>query len=338
MSPPVPLVDLKTLQDASAFVKASGEIRQTPVALHVDDCLRSSDHGSALPPSCTVHLKLENAQVGGSFKLRGVVNQIAHLDVDDPSAAHLFTISGGNYGKAFATLVNRKAYKNTVLMPTSAPLERVALIESLGSTVVRVDTSQLLDKVQEYQASGLTFVDSIDDHNLVNGYSSLGFELADVFQDIDVLLVPCGGGGLLAGISAAFGLLGRKTKVFGVEPETADSMRQSFERNEAVKMPGAHSVASGLAPPFAGRLTFPLCKQFAAGICTVSDSQIIAAMKTLHESLGLLVEPSGAAGVAALLFGKVPVDLQNKTVVVVISGGNISLDNFRTLSAEETHD
>ena len=146
--------------------------------------------------------------------------------------------SGGNYGKAFATLVNslERKIKNTVLVPSSAPDDKARLIESLGSVVHRPPTSRLVEEIEKLKQDGYTYVNPVDDDYLISGYSSLPFEIIDqIIQEPDVILVPCGAGGMLASISATLRLVGwSSTAIYGVEPETADSMRQSFKIKRAV--------------------------------------------------------------------------------------------------------
>ncbi|XP_028307102.1 uncharacterized protein LOC114465926 isoform X2 [Gouania willdenowi] len=198
---------------------------------------------------CNMHLKLENLQRTGSFKIRGVANQFSRR----PRGGHFVTMSAGNYGKSFAFASKHYGSKGKVVMPETAPESRSVLIQSFGVEVERVPTQCLMDVVNRcVQQDNMTFLHSYDDLDLIAGHASLGFEVLEVMPEPDVVVVCCGGGGLLAGVAAALKRSGcDRTRIYGVEPEGACTMYQSLIEKKPVGM-DAKSIASGLAPPFAG--------------------------------------------------------------------------------------
>ncbi|KAM4711686.1 L-threonine ammonia-lyase-like isoform 2-T2 [Anableps anableps] len=253
-----------------------------------------------LSVSCSIHIKLENMQKTGSFKIRGVANQFSRR----PSGGHFVTMSAGNYGKSFAYASKHFGSKGKVVMPETAPESRAILV----------------------QEDNMTFLHSYDDLDLIAGHASLGMEVLEVVPEPDVVVVCCGGGGLLAGVAAAIKLSGcKKTRIYGVEPQGACTMYQSFVEKKPVWME-TKSIASGLAPPSAGRLPFELCQLYVEQIVLVSDEEIKAAVSALYRA-GLVVEPSGSAAFAALVNNKIP-DLEGKNVVCILSGGNVGKDEL----------
>lgn len=272
---------------------------------------------------CNIHIKLENMQRTGSFKIRGVANQFARR----LKGGHFVTMSAGNYGKSFAYACKHYGSKGKVVMPETAPISRSVLIQSLGVKVERAPTPRLIDVVnRSVQEDNMTFLHSYDDPDIIAGHASLGFEILEVVPYPDVVVVCCGGGGLLAGVAAAIKLSGcENTKIYGVEPEGACTMYKSFIEKKPVGM-DAKSIASGLAPPFAGSLPYELCQKYVENIVLVTDEEIKSAVSTLYKA-GLVVEPSGTAAFAAVTNDKIP-DINGKNVVVILSGGNIGKDEL----------
>ncbi|XP_019732680.1 uncharacterized protein LOC109520137 [Hippocampus comes] len=270
-----------------------------------------------------IHIKLENMQRTGSFKIRGVANQFARR----PKGGNFVTMSAGNYGKAFAYASKHYGSKGKVVMPETAPMSRSVLIQSFGVDVERVPTPCLMDVVKHcVQDDDMTFLHSYDDLDLIAGHASLGLEVLEVVPEPDVVVVCCGGGGLLAGVAAALKLSGcDKTRIYGVEPEGACTMYKSFIEKKPVGM-DTSSIASGLAPPFAGTLPYELCQRYVEEIVLVSDDAIKSAVSTLYRA-GLVVEPSGSAAFAAIAAGKIP-RLEGRNVVCILSGGNIGKDEL----------
>ncbi|XP_066580037.1 L-threonine ammonia-lyase [Amia ocellicauda] len=281
-------------------------------------------HQTTLPPSvaCSLHLKMENMQRTGSFKIRGVANQFARR----PEGGQFVSMSAGNYGKAFAFASKHYGTRGKIVMPETAPSSRATLIASFGVEVEKAPTTRVLSVVERcIREDNMTFLHPYDDIDLIAGHGSLGLEILEVVPDPDIVVVCCGGGGLLAGAAAAIKLSNSRTKVYGVEPEGACTMYKSFIEKKPVSM-DAQSIASGLAPPCAGDLTYRICQQHVEGIVLVSEEQIEAAVSTLYRA-GLVVEPAGAAAFAALAEDKIP-DAAGKSVVVVLSGGNVGKEEL----------
>ncbi|XP_039617026.1 L-threonine ammonia-lyase [Polypterus senegalus] len=310
---------LEMIKDARKLIKESplGVINTqlvpwTQTSLHMDI-------------SCNLYLKLENMQKTGSFKIRGVTNQL----VKKTKGEKFVTMSAGNYGKSFAYALNHHGFQGKVLMPDTAPPTRSAIITKFGIEVERMPSRLLMSGVERCIAeSNMTFLHSFDDLDLIAGYGSIGLEILDVIPSPDVILVCCGGGGLLSGVAAAIKLSNcSNTRVYGVEPEGACTMHKSFIEKRPVSL-NAKSIAVGLAPPFAGTMTFAICQRYVEDILLVTDEEIMRAVSILYNA-GLVVEPSGAAAFAALTENKVP-DISGKTIVVILSGGNISKQELST--------
>lgn len=320
------MLSLEIMKDASDYVAKSGLCRRTPILknteqLFDDDRIKSTK----------LHLKLENMQNSGCFKMRGVTHQLHKIKPSLKIGQKLVTFSGGNYGKAFSMVTGIMKIPSTVIMSNTVPSNRVGVIESYGSEVELVDPTELVATIKKRQSEGMLYMDPFDDYNLIAAYGGVGFEILEDVPDTDIVVVPCGGGGLLSGIATGIRAMGgNNMKIYGVEPETANTMKDSFKIGQPAKLPGARSVASGLCPPYAGEITYKVCKENVDDILLVNDEEIKNAIRSLYK-LGLIIEPSGAAGLAAVLSGKIPVDIKNKTITVVLSGGNITLDDLKEI-------
>lgn len=272
-----------------------------------------------------VYLKLENMQTTGSFKIRGVASQMAYIPEDvKRGEKKLITMSAGNYGKAFAFALNKLGLPGLCLMPLTAPSSRVQLIKSYGVEIEQLPTSDLLSTVDKYVAErGYTFLHSFDEHYLIAGYGSASLEILEDGVKPDIVIVCCGGGGLVSGVAATFKLSGLSNcEVYAVEPEGSPTMYESFKKGEPVTIPTVKSVAGGLSPPFAGKLTFQHCKKFVEDVVLVTDKELVDTMAMFYKR-GLVVEPSGCAAMAALVNGRIP-DVAGKKVVVFVTGGNVT--------------
>ncbi|XP_028397973.1 uncharacterized protein LOC114521673 isoform X2 [Dendronephthya gigantea] len=290
----------ENLNKAKMVVEKSPFVLRTPI-------LKNAEELFGLDKRCNLHIKLETLQKTGSFKTRGLVNQLAHLPpsvLEDKKS--LVAMSAGNYGKAFAFAAQQLGLPATVVMPDVAPISRVKIIEGYGAHVERVPVQELKQTVDRHVIQdGMHFLHSFDDTNLICGCASAGFEMLDDIPNPDIVVVCCGGGGLLSGVAAAMKHSGKTTKVYGAEPEGAPKMFQSLQEGKAVTLKSIDTIASGLAPPMAGKNNFEVIKNCIEGIILVSDEEIGRAMRVLYDG-GLVVEPSGAAAFAALLANKVP--------------------------------
>ncbi|XP_033124860.1 serine racemase-like isoform X2 [Anneissia japonica] len=316
-SKPCTLITKEDLKIAYDVVQQSFLCVRTPTIHHCQQAF-------GIEATIDLHLKLESSQTTGSFKVRGLANQLANLpQAVSKGECHVITMSAGNYGKALSYAANKLGIPVTVVMPETAPDNRAILMRGYGSKVERVDVSELQSKVDELVAEkGMHFCHPFDDLHLIAGHGSLGLEILEDLPSPDIVLVCCGGGGLLAGTAAAIKLHCKSCRVYGVEPETACAMYQSREKGVAVTDHNCHSIAAGLSPPYAGKICFAHITKFVDEMLLVTDSEIISAVKHLYNA-GLKVEPSGAAAFAALMHHRVP-DVSGKKVVVVITGGNVS--------------
>ncbi|XP_016312909.1 L-threonine dehydratase catabolic TdcB-like [Sinocyclocheilus anshuiensis] len=302
--------------------EACGTVRCSPLDVINTPMIPWSQTTLPLNNPCNIHIKLENMQRTGSFKIRGVANQFARR----LKGGHFVTMSAGNYGKSFAYACKHYGSKGKVVMPETAPISRSVLIQSLGVEVERAPTPRLMDVVnRSVQEDSMTFLHSYDDPDLIAGHASLGFEILEVVPYPDVVVVCCGGGGLLAGVAAAIKLSGcENTKIYGVEPEGGEYSNSFFTVSQVRSC--CKLLASGLAPPFAGSLPYELCQKYVENIVLVTDEEIKSAVAILYRA-GLVVEPSGTAAFAAVTNDKIP-DINGKNVVVILSGGNIGKDEL----------
>lgn len=311
-------VSLNGIKAACDILYRNPDIIQTPLLCHVQGMF------PVLDQDIDLYLKLENMQTTGSFKIRGVTNQMEHLppEVRDGSRQAV-TFSAGNYGKAFAHCMSRKGLKGLVLMPHTAPDDRVDMIKSFGMEARKVPSSEIKDHVDMCVSEGYALLHSFDDVSLVHGYGSIAMEILKIVPDPDVVAVCCGGAGLVAGIAAGLKLSGcQNCRVYAVEPTGAPTLYESFKAGHAVTIPGVKSVATGLMPPCTGELPYEICKKYLEEVLLVSDDEMIQSMKMLYDR-GLKVEPAGSAAFTALVQGRIK-DVQGKKVVVVITGGNIT--------------
>lgn len=279
-------------------------------------------------------LKAENLQKTGSFKVRGALNRILRMDAPARDRG-VVTISAGNHAQALAWAAATAGVPCTVVMPEDASRSKAAASRAYGAEVVLHGTvfeafQKSLDLAEE---EGLTFVHPFDDPEIVAGQGTVGLEILEDVPELEAVIVPVGGGGLISGVAAAVKGLHPDARVFGVEPEGAAAMHRSLEEGEAVRLDRVETVADGLSAPMAGDLTFEHVTAHVDDVVLVSEEEIVRATALLLSRAKLLVEPAGAAGVAALLAGKVP--LEGGPVVALLSGGNVDLDVLARLLPDD---
>jgi threo-3-hydroxy-L-aspartate ammonia-lyase len=273
-----------------------------------------------------VFFKCENLQRAGAFKFRGASNKILSLN-DAERKRGVVAFSSGNHAQAVALAAREAGVRAVVTMPTDAPRTKVEATRGYGAEVVfydrqRDDREACARSLSE--RDGLILVPPYDDYLVMAGQGTCGLELLEEVPDLDCVLVPCSGGGLFAGVSVAAKAVNPLIHCFPVEPDTADDTRQSLLKHERVTIPPPPTIADGLRVPTPGALTFPIIQQNASAVLTVSDEQMIAALRFLLLRLKILVEPSGVVGAAAVMFQKLPP--QMKRVGVILSGGNLDAD------------
>ena len=269
-----------------------------------------------------VYLKCENFQRVGAFKFRGAFNAVSRLSEAEKSQGVL-TYSSGNHAQAMALVGRLLNVSTTVVMPDNAPSTKRAATEAYGATVIDYNTVETTrEKIaKELQAKQeFTLIPPYDHLDVISGQGTAALELLDEVQQLDMLLVPCGGGGLLSGSAIAAKGKAPACRVFGVEPEVADDATLSFRTGTLHTVHNPPTIADGTRTPSLGKITFPLVLETVDDMLTVSESAIVDAVRFLFYRMKLVVEPSGALGVAALLSGKVSAAGK---VGVIISGGNI---------------
>ena len=278
-----------------------------------------------------IFLKAENLQRMGAFKFRGAYNRVSTLSAAE-RAAGVVTSSSGNHAQALALAARLCDAHATILMPSDAPDSKRAATRDYGGTVVDFDrytadrealTAALADEL------GATVVHAYDDPYIISGAGTAGLELVEETGELDALLVCTGGGGLLAGCSLAVKSRYPATRVYGVEPEASDDWQRSLAAGRRVRVDVVSTVADGQQLPTPGELNFAVARDLLAGIVTVTDDEVVSAMRFLFERMKLVVEPSGASALAALLAGKL--DVRGLRVGVTLSGGNIDAVRFASL-------
>lgn len=275
-------------------------------------------------------LKLELFQKTGSFKARGALNRIDELTPEE-RARGVVTISAGNHAQAVAWAARAAGTTATVVMPATAVRSKVDATRGYGGEVILAEGDLLATALALKEERGLALVHPFDDPAVIAGAATLGLELFEDVADADVVLVGCGGGGILSGIGIAARALCPGCRVIGVEPEGAPGMRLSLDRGSPQKLASVHTIADGLAAPFAGNLTFAHVQRLGLEIVTVTDDAIKDAMWLLIERCKVLAEPAAAAGLAALLSGQVTVQ-PGQRVVCVVTGGNVARERLKALA------
>jgi len=281
-----------------------------------------------------VVVKCENFQRTGSFKFRGAWNAISLLTSTE-SKNGIIAHSSGNFAQAVALVAKILHMKATIIMPNNATPSKIKATKEYGAEIVLCgnnpgDRAKMVEElVQEYSYK---LIHPFDDYRVIFGAGTTAFELINAVNRLELLLVPVGGGGLISGCSIAAKGLNPRIKVIGVEPKNADDAYRSFQTGERVPVENPNTIADGLKTSV-GELTFPIIQKYVDNIITVTEEQIIDAMKFYWERMKLVVEPSGAVPLAGLLSGTIDSPLiKNKRIGIIISGGNIDLsDFFRTL-------
>ena len=280
-----------------------------------------------------VFLKCENLQRGGAFKIRGAANLILSLSKEELGRG-VVAFSSGNHAQATAIAAKHVGTRATIVMPEDAPRSKMEPTRALGARIVTYDRlreDREAIAARELAETGGTLIPPFDHPMIMAGQGTTALELLeDVPGDSpDALVVCVGGGGLLAGCATIAKSMRSGIRIFGVEPELAKDTALSFAAGERVTIPVPETIADGLRVTSPGKLTFPVIRRHVESILLVSESEIRATMKFLLERLKILVEPSGAVAVAAVLFGMLPPEI--KSVGVVISGGNVDLDFLKAL-------
>jgi threonine dehydratase len=307
------MITLHDIQEAQERIRA--HLLETP-------CVFSSHLSEKV--GARVYLKLENAQRTGSFKERGALNRLLSLSESEKKRG-VVTASAGNHAQAVAYHATKLGIVSTIFMPQCTPIIKATRTEGFGANVRFVgenydDTQQA---ALEYAVeSGAVYVHAYDDDLVIAGQGTLALELMTQIPDLDVMVTPVGGGGLIAGIAMALNALKPSVRVVGVEPGNLMSMKSAIDAHALVSLPAAATLADGIRVRRVGHKTYEICSKLVHEWAGVSDDEIARAILFLLEEQKTIAEGAGAAGVAALFDGRIK-DLKNKTICVVIGGGNI---------------
>ena len=272
---------------------------------------------------CELFLKAENLQRAGSFKVRGAANKIASL-TPDQKAGGVIAASAGNHAQGVALAAANLGIPCTIVMPTGASLPKVEATRGYGATVLLQGDD--FDQSQRYarrvmRENGMTFIPAFDDPAIVAGQGTIGLEMLEQVEDLDAVVVPAGGGGLISGIGLAIKETAPGIRVVGVQAAAATAVVDSYKANRRVTVKGQPTVADGIAVGTPGKITLPLVSRYVDDMVVVEEDEITQAMMLLLERGKLLVEGAGAVGFAAVLGGKI--EVAGKRVAVVLSGGNV---------------
>ncbi len=276
-------------------------------------------------PESEVYLKPENLQYTGSFKLRGAYYKISQL-TDEEKSQGVIACSAGNHAQGVALAATKSGIPSLICLPAGAPISKVEATKRYGAEVCLVpgvydDAYQRALQLRDEK--GYTFVHPFDDVHVIAGQGTIGLEMLEDLGDVDVVIVPVGGGGLISGVACAIKQLKPSVKVYGVQAEGAPSMALSLNDKRIKRLDAVSTIADGIAVKEPGVNTFDFCQRYVDGIVTVTDDEIAAAILALIEQQKLVSEGAGAVAVAAAMFNKVPV--KGKKVICLVSGGNIDV-------------
>ncbi|MED3616016.1 bifunctional threonine ammonia-lyase/L-serine ammonia-lyase TdcB [Bacillus wiedmannii] len=280
-----------------------------------------------------IYLKLENMQLTGSFKFRGAFNKISQLTNEEKERG-VIACSAGNHAQGVALSSHLLGIKSKIVMPTSAPQAKVDATRGYGSEVILYgdtfdDAKAKCEKI--IKETGETYLHPYDDVEVMAGQGTIGLDILDDMWDVDTVIVPIGGGGIISGIAVALKSFNPSINIIGVQADNVHGMKASYDAGEIVSHYKAPTIADGCAVKIPGNLTFEIVKDLVDEIVTVSEEELEVAMKDLLQRGKAVVEGAGALATAALLAGKVDKYVKGKKVVAVISGGNVDLKRISTV-------
>lgn len=276
-------------------------------------------------PDADVYLKTENLQITGSFKVRGAYYKMSQLSEEERKHG-VIACSAGNHAQGVALAAQKNGIKAVICLPDGAPISKVEATKRYGAEVCLmpgVYDDAYNRALQLRDEKGYTFIHPFNDESVIAGQGTIGLELFDQLPDLDAVIVPIGGGGLIAGIAFTMKNLNPNVKIYGVQAAGAPSMLRSITDGEMEELDDVSTIADGIAVKKPGDLTFSLCQQYVDEIVTVSDDEISAAILALMEQQKLVTEGAGAVSVAAVMFNKIPV--KGKKVACLLSGGNVDV-------------
>lgn len=297
-------------------------------AYTLKDAVRKTDliHAPALSGKNTVYLKTENLQMTGSFKLRGAYYKISQLSEEEKQKG-IIACSAGNHAQGVALAARKFGIPATICMPDGAPISKVEATRAYGAEICLVkDTyDDAYAKAVELQhEKGYTFIHPFDDEDVIAGQGTIGLEILDQLDDVDAIVIPIGGGGLISGVAAAVKQLRPQCMIYGVQAAGAPSMYESMKAHEKQALDSVNTFADGIAVKVPGDNTYELVSKYVDQVVTVTEDEIAAAILKLMEKQKLVAEGAGAVSVAAVMFNKI--DLEGKKIVCIVSGGNIDVN------------
>lgn len=307
-------LDLNKVKKAQENIK--GVVRRTPL-FYSSTFSKESGY--------EVYLKCENKQKTGAFKIRGAYNKIANLTQEEKKRG-VIASSAGNHAQGVAYAATAFGIKSTIIMPTTAPQAKVQATRGYGAEVIQFGEvyDECYGKALEVQGkTGATFVHPFNDEEVMAGQGTIGLEILEDLPDVDAILVPIGGGGLISGIAVGAKSINPQIKIIGVQADIIASTKASLEVGEIITVPGVKSLADGISVKTPGDITFKYIKKYVDEVVTVSEDEISYASFILMERSKLIAEGAGAVALAALLANKIKVN--GKKIAVLISGGNIDI-------------
>lgn len=284
------------------------------------------NHSVFLSKENNIFLKAENLQLTGSFKLRGAYYKISKLSDEDKQKG-VIACSAGNHAQGVALASRENQIKSTIFIPATAPLSKVEATRSYGSDIKLIDgvyDDAYNAAVQFQKETNGVFIHPFNDIDVIAGQGTIALEIYEQLKDVDAIVVPIGGGGLISGIAATIKQIKPECKVYGVQAMGAGSMYESFKHNKIIGLDQVSTFADGTAVKLPGDLTFDFCQNYVDDVIVVSEDEIASAVLTLMEKEKMVSEGAGALSVAAVLFNKIP--LKDKNVVCLVSGGNIDVN------------
>ena len=291
------------------------------------DVVRKTDvvYAPKLKPGADIYLKTENLQITGSFKIRGSYYKMSRLS-EEEKARGVVACSAGNHAQGVALAAQKNGIKAVICLPDGAPISKIQATKSYGAEVCLVEGvyDDAYNKALALRdENGYTFIHPFDDEDVIAGQGTIALEIEDQIPELDAVIVPVGGGGLISGIAYTIKSINPSVKVYGVKAAGAPSMLNSIRDHQIEELKSVSTIADGIAVKKPGSLTYELCSKYVDEIVTVNDDEISAAILALMEQHKLVTEGAGAVAVAAAMFGKV--DIENKKTVCVLSGGNIDV-------------
>ena len=273
-----------------------------------------------------VFLKKENLQVTGAFKIRGAFNKIATLSQEQRESG-VIAASAGNHAQGVALSASKFGIRAVIVMPESTPLTKVNGVKGYGAEVILagINYDEAYAYAKEYAKDhSLTFVHPFEDEEVIAGQGTIGLEILENCEDLDAVIIPAGGGGLISGVSLAIKSLSPKTKVIGVSASGAPALKESFDKKEPIDSLSVRTIADGIAVRDTSPVTLEYMLQYVDEMVSVDDEEIANAILFLLEKQKLVVEGAGAVGVAAIMHNKIP-ELQGKKIAIILSGGNMDV-------------